>query len=82
MGRLPRFGFRSDLFDGGVTSGEVCVWTKKGQDQESMIERENGQSCARNHLAIEAMFTQQVRYVFMRRRLLELEKHCFVPHSK
>ncbi|CAM9570927.1 unnamed protein product, partial [Sphacelaria rigidula] len=23
MNRLPTYGFRSDLFDGGVTSGEV-----------------------------------------------------------
>lgn len=25
MARLPKFGFREELFDGGVTSGEVCT---------------------------------------------------------
>lgn len=25
MDRLPKFGFRSELFDGGVTSGEVTL---------------------------------------------------------
>ena len=25
MARLPKFGFREELFDGGVTSGEVGV---------------------------------------------------------
>lgn len=60
MGRLPSFGFRSDLFDGGVTSGEVCVDKKKSGSGEHGKEREWMVRCPEPSVHREAMFTQHV----------------------
>lgn len=37
MSRLPKFGFREELFDGGVTSGEVGTQAIQGRHRQLLL---------------------------------------------